>query len=289
MLRYPSSAVYGSLAVLFAGDGLSMCRICTTFAALKQHITCIQRIPSSLRPMSKTPTSSRKSAAEAQVVITRGGIGGISEVMLNDEVRRTNLQVARDILRQIEEVSQDGTVEIIFADDIRKYIALLQEEGLSPLVVDSRLQIRLPLYELTLSLPPLAKSLYLLYMRHPEGLYRKQIADFEDELLSLYAACIGRRADDAMRRTIARLTDFSTKNADKQMARINKVFRGALAERAVHYIPTSSSRGERRRLDFDRVSFHLPPTLSGSTLTISTWEQTPPSFTPQPIPAKISK
>lgn len=234
--------------------------------------------------MSKQNTSSRKSVPEAQVVITRHGMGGISEVMLNDEVRKTNLQIAQDILRQIEEVSRDGTVEIIFADDIRKYIALLQEEGLSPLVVDSCLQIRLPLYELTLSLPPLAKSLYLLYMRHPEGLYRKQIADFEDELLALYAACVGRKADPAMRTTIARLTDFSTKNADKQMAKINCVFRSALGERAVHYLPTGATRGGSRRLDFDRVSFHLPAALSGSTLLSRAEDRPDPVFTPSPIP-----
>lgn len=224
--------------------------------------------------MSHSSHSNSANLPEAQVIITRARISGISEVMMNEEVRQTNLQIARDILRQIEEVSKDGTVEIIFAGDIRKYIALLQEEGLSPLVIDSRLQIRLPLYELTLELPPLAKALYMLYMRHPEGLYRKQITDCREELLHLYSACVGRRIDSDMRRTIDHLTDFSTKNADKQMFLINRSFRRALAEKAEHYIPVNAKRGERKRLDFDRVSFLLPDSLTGSNL-----------FTSQPFPS----
>ncbi len=217
--------------------------------------------------MSRSSHSHTTNPPEGQVIITRARISGISEVMMNEEVRRTNLQIAQDILRQIEEASKDGSVEIIFADDIRKYIALLQEEGLSPLVIDSRLQIRLPLYELTLDLPPLAKALYMLYMRHPEGLYRKQIADCREELLWLYSACLGRRVDSDMRRTIDHLTDFSTKNADKQMSLINRSFRRALADKADHYIPVSAKRGERKCLDFSRVSFHLPSFLSGDFLS----------------------
>ncbi|HCS87706.1 MAG TPA: hypothetical protein DIW30_04650 [Bacteroidales bacterium] len=190
-------------------------------------------------------------------------ISGISEVMLNEKNRQTNLEIAQEILQKIEEISKDGDVEIIFADDIRKYIRILQEEGLSPLIVDSKLQIRLPLYELTLELPPLAKAIYILYIRHREGLYRKQIADFKEEILWLYASCSGRKVDDRTRATIDNLIDFQRKNLDKQMSTINRVFRKSLKEKASHYLPQSKHRGETRQLDFDRVSFHLPNYLEG--------------------------
>ncbi len=203
-------------------------------------------------------------AIQACLVITYAqAVSGISEVMLNEDVRQTNLQVAHRILQIIEEASQDGTIEIIFADDIRKYIDLLQQEGLSPLVIDSALQIRLPLYELILELPPLAKALYLLYVRHPEGLYRKQIADCKEELEALYALTSQCTDTEKIKCTINLLTDFSRKNLDKQMSLINRTFRQALGDKAVHYLP-SGARSQLRQLDFTRVSFHLPASLSGS-------------------------
>lgn len=203
------------------------------------------------------------SSIQACLVITYAqAVSGISEVMLNEDVRQTNLQVAHRILQIIEEASKDGTVEIIFADDIRKYIDLLQQEGLSPLVIDSALQIRLPLYELILELPPLAKALYLLYVRHPEGLYRKQIADCKEELEALYAQTSQCTDGAKITRTINLLTDFSRKNLDKQMSLINCTFRQSLGDKAVHYLP-SGGRSQLRKLDFTRVSFHLPASLSG--------------------------
>ncbi len=267
-VRLPKTPLYGYFVSFLWAFCLCILRISFTFANNIFHSTV----------MSRSSHSHTTNPPEGQVIITRARISGISEVMMNEEVRRTNLQIAQDILRQIEEASKDGSVEIIFADDIRKYIALLQEEGLSPLVIDSRLQIRLPLYELTLDLPPLAKALYMLYMRHPEGLYRKQIADCREELLWLYSACLGRRVDSDMRRTIDHLTDFSTKNADKQMSLINRSFRRALADKADHYIPVSAKRGERKCLDFSRVSFHLPSFLN------SPFSSPVSTSTPSPIP-----
>ncbi len=209
----------------------------------------------------------KKAEYDCRVVLSKEQcINGISEVMLDEKSRLTNLEIARDILRKIEEVSEDGSIEIVFANDIRKYIEILQQEGLSPLVIDSAFRIRLPLYELTLDLPPLAKSIYMLYMRHEEGFYRKQIADFRDELLLLYAANLKKRVDREMCETIDHLTDFSRKNLDKQMSIINSTFRCALKDKAVHYIPQSEHRGGIRKLDFERVSFHLPKSLQDDNL-----------------------
>lgn len=198
---------------------------------------------------------------DACLVITcEQAINGISEVMLNEDMRQTNLQVAHKILQIIEEASQDGKVEIIFADDIRKYIELLKQEGLSPLIVDSELQIRLPLYELIIDLPPLAKAIYLLYLRHPEGLFRKQIADCQSELKALYAITSKRNNTKEIKHTIEQLTDFSNKNLDKQMSVINRTFRRALGNKAIHYLP-HGARCQVRKPDFARVSFHLPDSI----------------------------
>lgn len=44
---------------------------------------------------------------------------------------------------------------------------------------------------------------------------------------------------------------------------INRTFCQPLGDKAVHYLP-SSGRSQLRKLDFTRVSFHLPAYLSGA-------------------------
>lgn len=229
----------------------------------------INRLHISLFYSTFVPTMKRnRSKIEiCEVVTFAEAIGGISEVMLSEDVRQTNLDVAQRVMEIIKEAAKDGRVEIVFAKDIRKYIDILQQEGLSPLIVDSALQIRLPLYELILNLPPLAKALYLLYVRHPEGLYRKQIADFKDELEALYQITSGCTDLVKTRHSIEQLTDFSKKNMDRQMCIIHKTFRQALGDKAVHYLPCGG-RSQVRKLDFERVSFHLTSSVQGELRTL---------------------
>lgn len=203
------------------------------------------------------------------VITLAPGLHGISEVMTNERARKINLDLAREIMHLIETAQCQENVEIIFASDIKRYIRRLSEKGLGALVVTDKFEIEVPFYQLQIALPPLAKAIYILYMRHSEGLYRKQIAndDIAEELYNIYRILRPNSTAEHLRKTISDLTDFSKKNLDRQMTLINHRFKKALGEHAKHYLPTGAHKSQPRSLDFTRVTFRLPPALENLSST----------------------
>ncbi|MBO7381862.1 MAG: hypothetical protein J6U03_00635 [Muribaculaceae bacterium] len=59
--------------------------------------------------------------------------------------------------------------------------------GISPLVVNKDLKIILPNYnEVEVKMPALCRAIYILFLRHPEGIALRDIADHRAELESIY-------------------------------------------------------------------------------------------------------
>ena len=58
---------------------------------------------------------------------------------------------------------------------------------LSRLIITKDYRILLPDYnDIEVKLEPLVKAVYLLFLRHPEGIIFKELADYRDELLNIY-------------------------------------------------------------------------------------------------------
>ena len=53
--------------------------------------------------------------------------------------------------------------------------------------MDSEFKIYLPDYKnVEIKMTTLPKALYILFLRHPEGIILKQLSDFEPELMKIY-------------------------------------------------------------------------------------------------------
>ena len=62
-----------------------------------------------------------------------------------------------------------------------------RDNELSPLVVNADMHIILPAYnELEIRMTPLARTVYILFLCHPEGIVLKNIGDYRDELRDIY-------------------------------------------------------------------------------------------------------
>lgn len=161
-------------------------------------------------------------------------------------------------------------------NEIRKLVSWLREQGcseneiqtlfltskpLSRLMVTSDYKIVLTDYgKKMIDMPPLPKAVYLLFLRHPEGIRFKDLPDYQEELAAIYHSMKKRtQAKKKVQRSIADLTDQTKHSIIEKCARIRSVFVNAIGEMAAQQYIIQGERGEARRIPIDR--------------SLVTWEQ----------------
>jgi hypothetical protein len=66
-------------------------------------------------------------------------------------------------------------------------LQISDDDMLSPIVVNGDMRIILPAYnELELRMTPLARTVYILFLCHPEGIVLKNINDYREQLRDIY-------------------------------------------------------------------------------------------------------
>lgn len=138
---------------------------------------------------------------------------------------------------------------------------VLSEDTLSSIVVNKDKRIILPDYnELELKLRPIPKTLYLLFLKHPEGIILKNIPDYKDELRHIYLYEVNpNRDDDVLERSLDNLCDPEDNAALRyNIAIIKKAVKSKIVNKklAMHYY-ISGRKGEEYRipLSSDKVRF----------------------------------
>jgi len=106
--------------------------------------------------------------------------------------------------------------------------------------------------EMEIKLDDKTKTLYFLYLRHPEGIAIKNLPDHIDELMDLYQSVSGRDNLDTMRSTIVNLTDPFQNNANISLSRIKRAFCEVLSPTLAQNYYISGERGEARKILLDR-------------------------------------
>ena len=138
---------------------------------------------------------------------------------------------------QGDEESTDDLME-----EVRERIAKLRQRGiaeylleqlihpdnrLSRLVVTKDWRIVLPDYNnMEIKMEPLVKAVYLLFLRHPEGIVFKQLPDYREELTRLYNQLKPSGLTDRAMQSIEDVTNPMLNSINEKCARIRGVFVG---------------------------------------------------------------
>ena len=153
----------------------------------------------------------------------------------------------RELLREI-----DWRIRALEQKGISKHILerfINKPEKLSRLVITSDYRILLPDYNnMEIQMTPLVKAVYLLFLRHPEGIVFKHLMDYRDELKDIYKKIKGKRWILSQRRSVEDVTDPMKNSINEKCARVREAFVTRFDERlAKHYIITGE-RGEPKRI-----------------------------------------
>lgn len=140
-------------------------------------------------------------------------------------------------------VSENEICELIEAD----------KKPLSRLMVTADKKIVLTDYDcLEVKMRPLCKAVYLLFLRHPEGIRFKELPDFRKELADIYRAMkLSTQARKKVERSIIDLTDPLNHSIIEKCTRIRKAFLMVVDEETARHYIISGERGEAKRIALD--------------------------------------
>ncbi|MBX2897559.1 MAG: hypothetical protein KF763_19115 [Cyclobacteriaceae bacterium] len=141
-------------------------------------------------------------------------------------------------------------------DLIEKIQPLLTKERLlepkvapSPLVIDKHNNIFLPDFgNKEIKLHALPKTVYLLFLRHPEGIRFKELYQYKAELLEIYYKVTNRYEKQEIERAINDLVDMTNPSINQKCTRIREAFRNIMDDHIARYYYIDGKNGEAKRI-----------------------------------------
>jgi hypothetical protein len=103
-------------------------------------------------------------------------------------------------------------------------------------------------------LTPLYKSLYVLYLKHPEGIALKELFEYRNEVVSIYEDITGKYGDDEAVKSINNM--ITSKHPDSKFSqiksRINAILATQLGEPLASFYQIDGNRGESFKIDIPK-------------------------------------
>lgn len=103
-----------------------------------------------------------------------------------------------------------------------------------------------------IGLEPLMKCVYLLYLKHPEGIAFKSLADYKQELKDIYVKLKPNGLTNKVQKSIEDLTDPLNNSINEKCTRIRAAFISVLSEDMAQNYYISGKKGEVRRIILNR-------------------------------------
>lgn len=101
-----------------------------------------------------------------------------------------------------------------------------------------------------LPLRPLVKSVFILFLKHPEGILLKERAAYESELNDIYAVAFPNASPEVRHRRIRRLVDQTDNSFSEKASELNSRL-GAFFQDAAGNYQIQGSNGHPRRIPLD--------------------------------------
>lgn len=152
-------------------------------------------------------------------------------------------------------------------DDIKHKVRLLRENGISESEIASLFYVERPLpmlivskdYRIFLgdkqnevSLEPLVRAVYLLFLKHPEGIVFKSLPDYRKELTSLYDKVRPWGLTDRALQSIEDVTNPMLNSINEKCARIKKTFLAVMGSGMAEHYYIKGTRCERKGIALPR-------------------------------------
>lgn len=141
----------------------------------------------------------------------------------------------------------------------------MEDPVISRIVIRRNGDVLLPDYNQRVHLRPKEVALFVLFLRHPEGIALKDLVDYRDELTGIYEQFSVNGNRDDIARTIAYLLeDYNDRNV--QLSRIKRAFEIAVDEEIARNYCITGRAGDVRRITLPRDKVEYSTTRGGVLL-----------------------
>lgn len=152
-------------------------------------------------------------------------------------------------------------------EEVKHKVHKLKEYGLSEKEIASLLHSEQPLLKLTVDrnyriylgesrkeirMEPLTKAVYLLFLKHPEGIAFKCLPDYRQELAGIYSKLRPMGLTDRAIQSIEDVTNPLLNSINEKCARIRGAFLGEFDEYMAKYYYIEGKRGEPKKIALPR-------------------------------------
>jgi hypothetical protein len=153
-------------------------------------------------------------------------------------------------------------------EEIRERVAKLRQRGiaeylleqlihpdnrLSRMVITKDYRILLPDYnDMEIKMEPLVKAIYLLFLKHPEGIMFKYLSDYRKELARIYSELRPTGLTDKALQSIEDVTNPLLNSINEKCARIRGAFVGQFDNYMAKSYYIDGLRGEAKKISLPR-------------------------------------
>lgn len=124
---------------------------------------------------------------------------------------------------------------------------------LSRLVITKDYRILLPEYnDIEIKMEPLIKAVYLLFLKHPNGIAFKELADYREELLDIYKTLKPMGLSNRTIQSIEDVTNPLLNSINEKCARIRSAFVKEFDEGLAKNYFVTGERGEAKKISLPR-------------------------------------
>ena len=173
---------------------------------------------------------------------------------LTDQLDDDAKEVIKDLENRLTELKNSG--QLLFLIPILKDLLNKQSEkidfnSISKMEIDYQNNIQLLYFKKEVELSHLTKSIYFLFLKHPEGINLNELGSHKKELLSIYTSVSNQLDYDKMAKSIDDVINLETKSIYTHLSRIKSAFYKIMDASFAKYYIVSGSGEEERMVLFD--------------------------------------
>lgn len=166
---------------------------------------------------------------------------------LNEDQEFVSLTLLEDMDVRVQKLRNKGLNEWTFRGLFKT------KAQLSRLVITKDDRILLPDYnDIEVKMEPLVKAVYLLFLKHPEGIIFKELADYREELLNIYNKLKPMGLNKRTIQSIEDVTNPLLNSINEKCARIRSAFVKEFDESLAKNYFVTGERGEAKKVALPR-------------------------------------